>query len=62
DCGFGPQSTEGGGHPPRYVPAKAKEQKKLDGKPYVFSPNFLFWGLIRQPLVLIHMLSKTPYR
>jgi hypothetical protein len=49
-CGFGPQSTEGGGHPLRCFPAKATEQKKLDGKHDVFPTNFLFGGLIGQPL------------
>jgi hypothetical protein len=27
DCGFDPQSTEGGGYPPSYFPARADAQK-----------------------------------
>ncbi|MCI1695804.1 hypothetical protein, partial [Aneurinibacillus aneurinilyticus] len=46
DCGFGPQSTKGGEHPPHRFPNKSTEQKKLDGKYDIFPPNFLFFSFI----------------
>ncbi|MFD2115085.1 hypothetical protein ACFSTH_06170 [Paenibacillus yanchengensis] len=54
NCGFSPQSTEGGEYPLRYILAKVGTKKGWPEN-FTFSrPTFLFWGLIGQPHLALY--------